>query len=450
MIKPYVKPRPRPSLALLLDETTVLRENGHEGELDRALAAGAHVWANAEHLRELTRAGHGSAVLWRYAPIGWSPDVAERKSWPVRALSVPMPDDPHEALSGLRRWRDWLCSYGAAPAGSLGGSGLSLVKATLRAPLWTSMGTLPPIKYTLGGRQVDGPGERPASFAGELTQWDIQAAYARTLGGAHYGGRWERIDDRPLVWTIAERDPTTLIYARAVVDIPELEPWQGPLPVRPRKVLSAVEQLFWAIEEDVYPVGRRLQGTWSTNELLEAERHGAKVRRVLDVWIHSAADRPFVPWLEAVERGRELGGFAGVLAKATGNATWGQFAIAKGRKLIATAKGKRPAPLRGGNPSQRAFDLAEWICGSVRARLHGGIMVAGERFVCAHTDGLWSLGGSVRDWRLRAEADELRIFNPQTLAYRSAGEPWQYVVAGVLDPEPYFEERWARAARRAA
>lgn len=448
MIAPYKRPRPRPELALLLDADTVLGERGREQALARALDAGVHVWAPAEQLRELTRQGKGSAVLWRYAAIGWSPDRSEARTWPVRALQLPVPDDPRETIRGLRRWRDWLCGYGAAPAGSVGGSGLSLVKATLTAPLWTAVGNVPPIRYTLGGRQQDGPGARPALVRGRLRQYDLQAAYARTLGGARYGGRWERIDYRPWVRLACEKDPFTLVYARALVEIPDtLEPWQGPLPVRPRKPASAVAQLFWNLSEDVYPVGRRLQGCWTWNELLEAEAAGCRIVRVLDVWYHGAGERPFLPWLEAVERGRELGGFAAMLAKATGNATWGQFAIAKGQKLIATASGSRPARLRGGNPSQRAFDLAEWIAGTVRAKLHAGILAAGGGFVTAHTDGLWtSSSAPIRGWRCKAEADELRIFNPQTLAHRRAGEPWRYVVAGALDPESYFEQRWTEAA----
>jgi hypothetical protein len=448
MIEPYKNPRPHRELALLVDHETVIDERCLQAPLVDALAAGVQVWGDAGRLRELTRDGHGSAVLWRFVAIGWHPDRAA-DVWPVRGLQIEQPENPAETMHGLRTWRNWLESYGAAPAGSLGGSGMSLLKATLRKPLWTAVGDVPPIRYTLGGRQEAVP-PTPRLIAGRLRHCDIAAAYAVTLGHARYGGRWDRHDWRPLFRLMAEKDPTTLLYARAVVDIPELA--FGPLPDRPRKQLGAAAQLFWALDQDAYPVGRRLQGTWSWAELMAAEAAGCRIVRVLDVWLHSASgiDRPFEAWLDAVMRGRELGGFAGRLAKATGNATWGQFAIAKGQKKI-VAKGRDElVKLRGGNPSQRAFDLAEWISGSVRARLHAGMMHAGADLICAHTDGLWTAGAPVPGWRVKRtrDADELRLIDAQHLSHRKRGGEWEYVVAGVLDPEEWFERHWSRALQR--
>jgi hypothetical protein len=448
MIRPYVNARPRPVMAIATEPGWVLNERGRRARVQTAIARDWSLWAEAEQLRAWTRAGQGSAVLWRFSVIGWAPDPrAER--WPVRALQVPVPADPGEAVEGLARWAGWLCEHRAAPAGSLGGSGLSLLRGTLRAPLWTSCGVLPPIRYTLGGRQQDGGHEgRPCHYRGALLHCDRQAAYAATLAGVRYGGRWERFGWRPVFRLLCEQNPDVPVYARARVEIPELDWWQGPLPVRPRSPLAAAQQLFWTIAEDVYPVGRSLQGTWSWPELMQAEAAGCRIRRVLDVWVHGAgtAERPFEPWARALWQGRGLGGFAGLLAKVTGNATIGQFAISKGTKKVVTGDGQeRVVKLRGGNPSQRAFDLAEWVAGSVRADLHRGIVQVGDRFVTAHTDGLWSRGRAVLGWRVKAEADELRVFNPQTLAYRVGGEPWTYVVAGVLDPELHFEQRWQEA-----
>jgi hypothetical protein len=105
-------------------------------------------------------------------------------------------------------------------------------------------------------------------------------------------------------------------------------------------------------------------------------------------------------------------------------------------------------PLRGGNPSQRAFDLAEWIAGTVRADLYGGMMHAGRDLVAAHTDGLWTRGGPVPRWRVTGEATELRIFDAQCYSYRVEEEPWQYTVAGVLSPAEAFEGLWAAAQAR--
>lgn len=451
MIRPYAKPRPFRELAWLVDERTVLEESGQEGELAAALERGAQVWSRAELLRELTRAGHGSAVLWRFAAIGWHPD-RDASAWPVRGLQVTTPESPEETLEGLKAWRGWLNRYGAAPAGSLGGSGLSLVKATLRRPLWTSVGATPPIRYTVGGRQETAE-PAPAHYRGPLVRSDIQAAYAQTLGSVLYGGRWTRYDWRPLWPRRFEKNPGTLMFVRAAVDVPELElelpqlpaGHRGPLLDRPRKAPTHLDSLFWTIDER-FPAGRRIQGTWTWPELEAATAAGAKVRRVLDVWVHESGERPFTPWLEAIHEGRAMPGFAGRLAKATGNATWGQFAIAKGRRKVVARGRDGELPLRGGNPSQRAFDLAESIAGAVRARLYRGMLAAGPELVTAHTDGLWTSGPPVPGWREDDRATELRIFDAQHYAHRAGEGPWSYVVAGVLDPVEWFEDAWSRRA----
>lgn len=454
MIAPYKHPRPHRELAWLIDAESVLSESGRRRRLSAALSAGVQVWGRSEHLRELTRAGTGSCVLWRYVPIGWSPD-ADAESWPVRGLVLDVPDDPAAVLDGLGLWRDWLESFGASPSGSLGGSGLSLVKATLTEPLWTSAGDLPPIHFTAGGRQ-DTIEPTPAHYRVPLTHCDIQAAYAQKLGAVFYGGRWARFDWKPRAdfWRKCH-DAGAMLFVRAQVELPELPELaglgdrRGPLLVRPRSRPAGAEALFWSREPDLFPAGKTIQGTWSMSELDAAEQGGAKIVRVLDVWHHGAGARPFAPWLEAVWKGRDLGGFAGRLAKATGNATWGQFAIAKGRRKVVSAGRERTLPMRGGNPSQRAFDLAEFITGQIRAELWLGYLEAGELFVSGHTDGLWSRGLGVRGWRTTGEAVELRIFDAQNYACRLRGsDSWNYTVAGVLDPAEYFERTWSEAIAR--
>lgn len=471
MIVPYKKPRPHRVLGWLVDSETVLHEDGRLMLVEGALAEGVQVWAPSELLRQLTREGFGSAVLWRYVAIGWNP-WRDASDWPVRGLALEAPADPAEAIDGLARWRDWLESYGAAPAGSLGGSGLSLVKATLERELFTTFGEVPPIRFTIGGRQEHAR-PAPMQYSGPMVHSDIQAAYANTLGTVLYGGRWARHEWRPLWQARFEKNPGTLMYVRAIVDVPDLEDvfpqlppgHRGPLLDRPRSQPSEVTTLFWAIV-DRFPAGRRIQGTWTWPELEAAEAAGCRVRRVLDVWINETAEQPFLPWLDAIHVGRGLPGWAGRLAKATGNATWGQFAIAKGRRQV-VAKGRdERLPLRGGNPSQRAFDLAESIAGSVRANLYRGMLYAGPHLIAAHTDGLWSHGPGVLGWRVTGYADELRLFDAQHLAYRTtavareleaaaAGDsadatPWQYTVAGQLEPEVWFEEAWQRAQGAAA
>lgn len=447
-LEPYKSPRPHRELGYLLDSERVLLEDG-QIQLVAGVPDSVQVWAPSERLRELARAGHGSALLWRYAAIGWSP-YRDAAKWPVRGLAIDAPEEPELALAELGRWRDWLESYGAAPAGSLGGSGLSLLKASLRRPLWTSMGDVPPVRFTLGGRQ-EAAQPVPTHRKGNLVQSDIQAAYANTLGGLLYGGRWERYPWRELWRKRAEKTPGLLVFVRARVDVPELGHrfpqlpvgHRGPLVARPRKQPTAVDSLF-SFLDDRYPSERTIQGTWTLEELDAATDAGCKVKKILDVWIHEAGERPFETWLERVLEGRELGGFAATLAKATGNATWGQFAIGTGRRQVVAVGRSDVLPLSGGNPSQKAYDLAEHIAGNVRARLYRGIWAVGRELICAHTDGLWSNGKAVLGWRTDDYADELRLFDAQHYATRRGSSPWQYTVAGVLDPEAWFEETWSR------
>lgn len=447
-INPYKKPRPHRPLGYLLDSDLVLLEDG-QTQLVGGVEENVQIWAPSERLRELTRAGHGSALLWRYAVIGWSPhrDAAD---WPIRGLSLDAPESPEETLAELGRWRDWLESYGAAPAGSLGGSGLSLLKASLSRPLWTASGDCPPITYALGGRQ-ESAYPAPSHRKGNLVQSDIQAAYANTLGGLLYGGRWSREPWAPIIRRRADVNPGLLVYVRARVTIPDLGEkfpqlragHRGPLVARPRKAPSSADQVFTFLD-DRYPSGKTLQGIWTLEELDAAEDAGCKVKP-LEAWVHNSGERPFETWLERIHEGRSLGGFAGTLAKATGNATWGQFAIGTGRRQVVAVGRDDTLPLRGGNPSMRAYDLAEAIAGSVRARLYRGMWSVGRDLITAHTDGLWSENGRVvLGWRVSDRADELRLFDAQHYATRIMASPWEYTVAGVLDPEAWFEETWSR------
>lgn len=167
---------------------------------------------------------------------------------------------------------------------------------------------------------------------------------------------------------------------------------------------------------------------------------------------------PFAPWYAAVLEGRRLAGFAGVLAKAAGNATWGMLSLRKAGRRTAMrrevgAGGRsrrlvRVLPVKGGNPSQRAPDLAETITGRVRAQLYEGMLAAGPGLICAHTDGLWCFGAPplAGGWRRKAEAVALRLVNPQNLAYVKPDDSEVYVVAGISSKYsgPWFEDQWRR------
>jgi hypothetical protein len=180
---------------------------------------------------------------------------------------------------------------------------------------------------------------------------------------------------------------------------------------------------------------------------MEAEASGCRILKIIDCWQQVSTWRPFQPWYEAVLRGRELGGLASTLAKVTGNATWGSLSIGAGlralryRKPGAARTTFRIVKVRGGNPSARAYDLGEWLCGQTRARLHEGMRAVGDDFICAHTDGLWTQGRGVPGWRQKLGADEMEIMDYQHLRYRRRGGPWRYTMAGVPDRE--VEDAWA-------
>jgi hypothetical protein len=449
VIAPYKEPRPFRPVAWLVDRSQALDENGDLCDVVELADGGTHVWAEYDLVMDLLRQEVGEALCWDNRPLRWSP-LAHAKTWPVRVLALPTPGDPERCLAGLRAWRDWLNAYGAAPQGSLGGSAFSLLRATLNAPLWTNVGERPPIRFTLGGRQELGPHGAPAIFEGALRHYDLPAAYARTLGEMRYGGWWLKAPSR---WRFDLEDQNgTLVFVNARVRVPELA--YGPLPERPRRQpASALEAQLSPV---AYPVGRTMQGTWTWAELVQAEAAGCTIERVLAGWVHSTRpdSYPFWPWWQAVRDGRRMDGFAGLLAKATGNALWGQFAIRRSRRSVLRRDGgervERTLGLKGGgNPSQRAPDLAETVSGRVRAQLHAAMMRAGDRLVSAHTDGVWAFDDPklrLPGWRSKGTTEYLRLITPQELAYVLSDGSQAYVVAGVRSQETaeFFEAEWAR------
>src|SRR3990172_5403346 len=194
---PYkLRPAP-PALAVLrADGESVLCEDGAVRTFD-ALPAGYRVWGSWERVSELWGDGLGEALCWEARPVRWRPQARpDEKSWinrptDVRVLRIAWPEeDDDTALAGLLAWRTWLAGYGASPQGSLGSTSWSLLRATLRAPLWTNRGSSPPVPYVLGGRQ------ELVSWIGRYEparHYDLPAAYAAQLGAMRYGGHWAQV-----------------------------------------------------------------------------------------------------------------------------------------------------------------------------------------------------------------------------------------------------------------
>lgn len=447
IVEPYkLRPVP-PPVALLTEGAGVLGEDGSIVAAGRR-EKGVQVWAPLERVQALLQSGRGKALCWRGQPIRYSPE-RDPGGYHVRVLASPFPTDDDLAVAGLARWRDWLASEGAAPQGSLGSTSMSLLRATLAEPLWTGVpfASCPPVSFTIGGRQELGPRGAPAEYVGDLRHFDLRAAYATLLGRLEYGGHWFKIHEGKLDEHAELLDRGgRMVFARARVRLAGTTP--GPLVRRPR---SAPETVFGFFPE--YPTTGTVQGVWSYPELRAAVMEGASVK-LLEGWFHangSPDPYPFGPWLRRIEQGRLMAGFPGMLAKATGNALWGQFCISEhGRKQVLYYKGGRrvmiEVPVSGGR--RPAHDLSEYLTGAVRAELYSFIRAAGDRLCSAHTDGGWidcAGGWSYPWWRCKERASRLRVLDSQVLAYSAADGAERYVVAGwpAEGAGERFESEWA-------
>lgn len=468
IVDPYKRHPEPPTVAVLLaderDGFRIVDERGRRWRPDELTPQErVRVWGSYDVVHELVAGGVGEALCWNNEEVRWRHDRLDPDGWRQRAsdvsvLKIPFPADHRETLRALGMWRDWLGSYGAAPVGTAGSAAWSLLRARLERRLWTTQpkGQLPPVPWTLGGRQALGPAG-PGRFDGDLEQWDMPAAYAAELGGLSYGGFWSsssNLPKRPLdpEWWSRSGRPT---FARVRVSVPELP--YGPLPRRPRKRLSGMAAAFLGAE---YPVGRRVQGVWTWQEVAAAVEAGCRLERVLEVWVHFASSRPFAPWWDAVQAGRQMPALAGVLAKMAGNALWGRFCMDStgGKRTIRGRQGGRLVQRRvvshGGIPA--AHDLAETVSGRVRARLYLAMLEAGEGLLSAHTDGVWldleRLEGfpDRAAWRRKGGARRLDLLDPQVLRYwppkLHEQEPFHVFAGMPAEQAPrVFEELWRDA-----
>lgn len=468
IVEPYRRNPAPPTVALLLPDGTILDERGDRLDPDD-WPPSTVAFSNYDTVRELVSSGRGEALCWNSEEIRWRAERYEdewrRRPSDVSVLRLPFPPEPELALQGLGRWRDWLAGYGASPTGTTGSAAWSLLRATLRDVLFCSLGDAPPILQTIGGRVELGPAG-PGSFRGRIVQLDLQAAYTQEIGRLYYGGRWYARDHLPVgrpveTWAVGGRP----VFVRAVLQVPR-DLAYGPLIRRPRKRMSQLALFFSQVYENRYPTGRRIQGVWTWQEIAAAEAWGARLLQVKDYWVHLAAVRPFAPWIEAVWAGRRMGGFAGLLAKTTGNALWGRFCMdsrAQGTRTIRGRQGgrvrSRPLPLRGGPPP--AHDLAETVSGRVRASLFDRMMTLGPNLISAHTDGVWAydpgpttilppaLSLTAAEWRRKQPARGLDLIDPQTLRYwpRPAHPEEPHVVMAGVPAKiaaASFQKAWER------
>lgn len=444
--------------ALLVDSGRARSlDDGRLHDLAR-LPKGLRCYAAWDTVDTLARAGEGELLAWGEEPIRWRAarrGDSHRRSSDVVIVKLPAGSE-RELAAGLVAWADWLASHGCNPGWSLGGSSMALLRASLDEPLVTTNGALPAPRWTLGGRQqcfVE-----PGTAVRGAIQLDLPAAYTTEIGLLRYGGAWRELDGNDLALrrlTLFGAHYPLLVQAR--VSLPSGLA-AGPLHRRPqRRPETRIEELAPTVP---YPASGRLQGIWTWHEIREALEAGALVRP-LRAWLHAGADRPFERWYETVLEGRALGGFAGQLAKATGNALWGQFVIDDRKRLCVQRWNGRytSRPVQGSRGHQiRAWDLGELVCGQVRAKLYRALRgAAPEDLLCAHTDGLWLRDSAASErlrteleaegWRCKSEAATIEILDQQKYRYRERGaRRSQVVCSGVTSGRAAetFQALWER------
>lgn len=402
----------------------------------------------------LTQRGIGEYVRWNTKEIKWRrnkhPDEEYWKPRPLDAGIIQFPTSINfsidRALKELVEFRDWLVDEGAKPHCTFGSTSISLLRAKLTGKLITGLGACPPIEFTRGGRVLLGL-KGSGKYEGQIKNWDLPAAYASTLGNINFGGSWTV---RPFNAAIKSYNNGSPVYCHARVSIPTLS--YGPLPGTIRRAANPLESAI--LNKYGYTTNGEMEGIWTLNELFAAEEVGCKFTPIT-CWAQMTGEQPFLPWWNAILRGRELRGqIARSLAKRTGNALWGTCCSdgsARIKKVIVSyengKKKTRKIDFRH-NGQKPGHDLAEAVSSAVRAKLYQHIIAADSHLLSAHTDGVWVQGEyEIPDgWRVKQEARRIDLIDPQILRYYTDSQTSHVVMSGIpykLAPEK-FKERWAR------
>lgn len=459
IVDPYKRPHTRKLIAFVTPEGEYVDEAG-EVLNPKRIKRNMRCFCAWETARVLTINGMGESLMWNGEHIRWRPfQHPDELDWYQRpsdayVLRVPMYERPEPNVSELARWRDWLWTYRAIPS-TMGGTSMSLLKARLRRRLWCSVGwDTKDLRQSAGGiirMGVHGPGE----FRGELVHFDMPAAYATELGSLRYGGHWWVEENFSDAWLdhLTKRGVPVLVRARVYVP-KKFGKGNGPLPIRPAAPLNPIKSRALEALGKRYPVGKHVQGVWTWEEVKAAKVSGCSVK-IIEAWHHASPKQsPFASWWAAIQTGREMEGLAGTLAKVTGNALWGMFALdpeSRGRRSIHyKPKTKRKVQVRKlefGSTRIPAIDLAEIVAGRVRARLWEAMQMCGDDLICAHTDGLWTYDRVklVGEWRAKEHARELQVLTPQHMRWTKPGARPQTMYSGVpyQQAEEKFDKDWS-------
>jgi hypothetical protein len=338
---------------------------------------------------------------------------------------------PEQAFDALVEWAEFLRSQDAGIA-SLTGAPRALWKATLGNKVFKEWSKdIPADRLLLGARQESiGPGSFP-----NVECWDIQAAYAHTLGNIEI----------PRSWKEYAKGIPDYGFVEATVEIPKMA--YGPLPIRERGAIR-------------YPRDSFVEGIWTVSEIQAAQNVGCEVSIERSWGATGRLVKPFAGWWEAIKYARtELSPLTRQLFKMSSNTFWGSFAMA-GQTFEYTfgSKGLRRRPI-GGVLKPLAPAISALVSGKVRARLFTEALSKWPIISC-HTDGVISLtplmyppnGTGPGSWRLKEKAKVIDIVGPQVMRIELQDGTESFKIAGTalgrVDAEETFRNSMYRIMKR--
>ncbi len=434
-------------VAVLLDKDTILLEDGTEMPYD-CVFDNTKIFAPSSLAKDLwTKIKIGEIQSFDNRIIKWRkkcPDHYKvRTSWPGNSLEVSFfnsrsyPENPSVAVEQFANWRDWVEENGGNIKGTLSNTSASLFRATLpKEGYETPFEKIKGIDSPLGGRLLPCK-SLYTTFSGDYIQWDLYSAYSKQLSRLRFGGigsRWIQTKNSHNFDNLVDKG--YLIYIEATVKIPDIK--LGPIPIRrDRKFPNPMWD--WLN----FPTNDTIKGIWSYEEIRQADAIGCKIK-ISRIFYHEATGRKYwhEDWYNIIESGKKnLQGFAKSLAKQTGNSLWGRYAMRPrpSRTKWRDENGKRHSEVRNIRISKgnQCMELADQLCGKIRASLFELAISAGNNLIQGNTDGAWlkydgRWNPPNHDWRVKHRATRIDVIDDRTYRYWEPGEKDpEYIAPGI-------------------
>lgn len=458
-VKSRQRNNPHRDVAILLDKDTILLEDGIEMPYDSTFDD-TKIFASYKLIRRIWNIEKIGEVLsfdrritkWRKeCPAHYK----SHNSWPGHSLEVSVssakdfPDNPHEAVRQYAYWRDWVEENGGNIVGTISNTSLTLFKASLDGREYeTPYDNIEGITNPLGGRLLPCKSSW-TTFNGAFVQWDLYSAYSRALSELQFGGsgsRWIETNNSSNLDSLVEKG--YLVYIEATVKIPDIE--LGPLPIRKNR--RAKSPLWSWIS---FPINRTIEGIWTYEEIRQAQIIGCKIK-IKRIIYHQATGKKYwhKDWYSIIQSGKEsLQGFSRSLAKQTGNSLWGRYAMRPrpSRTKWRDENGKREYQIRnlGISKGNQCMELADQLCGKIRASLFELAISATDNLIQGNTDGAWIKYDErwrppSNDWRDKIKSSRIDIIDDRTYRYWEPGEKDpEYIAPGIdLDYQKTIFDKW--------